>query len=88
VGSAAGALSTVTTNQDGVIAYVRTSGKAKVLVAINLTSKPHTTKISWGSSASKLYDYGTNKLVTVASSQSVSIPAWGYLVYTTNQLKN
>lgn len=88
VGAAAGALRTVTTNQDGVIAYVRSSSKAKVLVAINLTSKARSTKISWSSSAGKLYDYATNKLVTVAASQSVSIPAWGYKVYTTNQLKN
>ena len=88
VGAAAGAIRVVTTNKDGVVAYARSAGKAKVLVAINLTGATQSVKLSWGSSAGKLYDYATNKLVTVASSQSVSIPAFGYKVYTTNQLKN
>lgn len=88
VGASAGAIRVVTTNKDAVVAYVRSAGKAKVLVAINLSNKSQSVKLSWGSSAGKFYDYATNKLVTVASSQSVNIPAYGYKVYTTNQLKN
>ncbi len=88
VGSAAGAIRVVTTNQDGVLAYVRSSGKSKVLVAINLTNKPLKVALSWGSSAGKLYDYASNKLVSIPAAQTVTLPAWGYQVDTTNQLKN
>jgi glycosidase len=88
VGSSAGAIRTVTTSQDGVIAYVRSNGSAKVLVAINLTNKPLKVKLSWGSSAGKLYDYATNKQVTIPATQTVTIPAWGYQVSTTNKLTN
>jgi glycosidase len=88
VGSAAGAIRVVTTNKDGVMAYVRSSGKSKVLVAINLTNKSQKVTLSWGASAGKLYDYASNKLVSIPASQTVTLPAWGYQVDTTNQLKN
>jgi glycosidase len=88
VGAAAGSITEVTTNKDAVIAYVRTAGKAKVLVAVNLSGKASSVKLSWGKNAGSLYDYATNKKVTVASSQTVTLPAWGYKVYTTNVLTN
>ena len=88
VGATPGKISGVGSNKAMVVAYVRISGKSKVLVAINLSRTTQKVKVTWGKYAGKLYDYATNKLVTVPASQSVSIPALGYKVYTTNKLGN
>jgi hypothetical protein len=45
-------------------------------------------KISWGKNAGSFYDYATNKTAKVASSQTITLPAWGYKIYTTNKLTN
>ena len=88
VGASAGSISEVTTNKNVVTAYARVAGKAKVLVAVNLSAKATLVKLSWGKNAGTFFDYATNKSVKVASSQAVTIPAWGYRIYTTNKLVN
>ena len=88
VGAAAGSIAEINTNKLTATAYVRTAGKAKVLVAVNLSGKSSSVKISWGKNAGSFYDYATNKKVSVASTQTVTLPAWGYKIYTTNVLTN
>jgi glycosidase len=88
VGAAAGSIAEINTNKLEVSSYVRTAGKAKVLVAVNLSGKATSVKISWGKNAGTFYDYATNKSVKIGSSQSVTLPAWGYKIYTTNKLTN
>jgi glycosidase len=88
VGAAAGSITEVNTNKLTATAYARVAGKAKVLVVVNLSGKSSSVKISWGKNAGSFYDYATNKKVTVASSQTVTLPAWGYKIYSTNLLTN
>lgn len=88
VGASAGSIAEVTTSKNVVTAYARVAGKAKVLVAVNLSGKATSVKLSWGKNAGTFYDYATNKSVKVGSSQTVTIPAWGYKIYTTNKLVN
>ena len=88
VGAAAGSIAEVPSNKVAVTSYVRTAGKAKVLVAVNLSGTSTSVKISWGKNAGSYYDYATNKKVAVAASQTVTLPAWGYKIYTTNVLTN
>lgn len=88
IGANAGSITEVTTNKNVVTAYARVAGKAKVLVAVNLSGKATLVKVSWGKNAGTFYDYATNKTVKVSSSQTVTIPAWGYKIYTTNKLVN
>ena len=88
VGAAAGSIAEVPSNKFEVSTYVRKAGTSKVLVAVNLSAKPTLVKITWGKNAGSFYDYATNKTVKVASSQTVTLPAWGYKIYTTNKLTN
>jgi glycosidase len=88
VGANAGSITEVTTNKNVVTAYARVAGKAKVLVAVNLSGKATSVKLTWGKNAGTFYDYATNKTAKVSSSQTVTIPAWGYKIYTTNKLVN
>jgi glycosidase len=88
VGAAAGSITEVNTNKLTATAYARVAGKAKVLVVVNLSGKSSSVKILWGKNAGSFYDYATNKKVTVAASQTVTLPAWGYKIYSTNVLTN
>ena len=88
VGAAAGSIAEVASTKTEVTTYVRTAGKAKVLVAVNLSGKSTSVKITWGKNAGSYYDYATNKKVSVAASQTVTLPAYGYKIYTTNVLTN
>ncbi len=88
VGAAAGSIAEVASTKTDVTTYVRTAAKAKVLVAVNLSGKSTSVKITWGKNAGSYYDYATNKKVSVAASQTVTLPAYGYKIYTTNVLTN
>jgi glycosidase len=88
VGAAAGSIAEVTTSKNVVTAYARVAGKAKVLVAVNLSGKATSVKLTWAKNAGTYFDYATNKSVKIASSQTITIPAWGYKIYTTNKLTN
>jgi glycosidase len=84
VGAAAGSVTAITTNKDAVTAYVRTAGKSKVLVAVNLSAKPISVKLSWGKNSGMYFDLATNKKVKLASSSTVTLPAWGYQILTSS----
>jgi glycosidase len=88
VGAAAGSIAEVTTSKNVVTAYARVAGKAKVLVAVNLSGKATSVKLSWSKNAGTYFDYATNKSVKIASSQTITLPAWGYKIYSTNKLTN
>ena len=88
VGAAAGSIAETKTSKVSVVAYARFIGARRVLVAVNLSAKPTSVKISWGKYASALYDYSTNSLVRVPQYQTVTLPAWGYKIYTTEKLIN
>jgi hypothetical protein len=88
VGAAAGSIAEVRTSKNVVTAYARVAGKAKVLVAVNLSGKATSVKLSWGKNAGAYFDYATNKSVKIASSQTIKLPAWGYKIYSTTKLTN
>ena len=88
VGAAAGSITEVASSKFEVTSYVRVAGKAKVLVAVNLSGKATSVKLTWGKNAGNFYDYATNKTIKIASSQTVTLPAYGYKIYTTNKLTN
>lgn len=88
VGATAGSIAEVPTSKNVVTAYARVSGRSMVLVAVNLSGKATSVKLSWGKNAGNFYDYATNRLVRVASSQTITIPAWGYKIYSTAKLVN
>jgi glycosidase len=88
VGAAAGSIAEVTTSKNVVTAYARVAGKAKVLVAVNLSGKATSVKLSWSKNAGTYFDYATNKSVKIASSQTITLPAWGYKIYSTTKLTN
>jgi hypothetical protein len=88
VGAAAGSIAEVRTSKNVVTAYARAAGKAKVLVAVNLSGKATSVRLSWGKNAGTYFDYATNKSVKVASSQTIKLPAWGYKIYSTTKLTN
>jgi glycosidase len=88
VGAAAGSIAEVRTSKNVVTAYARAAGKAKVLVAVNLSGKATSVRLSWGKNAGTYFDYANNRSVRVASSQTITIPAWGYKIYSTTKLTN
>jgi phage tail sheath protein FI len=88
VGAAAGSITEVASSKFEVTSYVRVAGTAKVLVAVNLSGKATSVKLTWGKNAGTFYDYATNKTIKIASSQTVTLPAYGYKIYTTNKLTN
>jgi hypothetical protein len=64
----------------------RTSATGTVYYVANLTKKALTAKISFGKKGT-VYDFATGKKLTIAASQTVKIPASGYLIYTSKLVK-
>jgi len=81
-----GSTATVTTSVKTVFAMKRTSATGTVYYVANLTKKALTAKISFGKKGT-VYDFATGKKLTVAASQTLKIPASGYLIYTTKPVK-
>ncbi len=81
-----GTATSVTAASKSVFAFKRSSSAGTVFYLTNLSAKAITTKVSFGSKLT-VYDFATGKKISLASSQTVSIPANGYLIYSTKQVK-
>lgn len=81
-----GSTATVTTSVKSVFAMKRTSAAGTVYYVANLTKKALTAKISFGKKGT-VYDFATGKKLTIAASQTITIPASGYLIYTSKLVK-
>jgi glycosidase len=87
-GSYGGALTIRDGSNPFVLSYSRAKGTSKVIVSINLSSKTQKNKISIGNSmAGYYYDFATGKKVKLASSLTVTVPANGFVIYSTTQVK-
>jgi hypothetical protein len=64
----------------------RSSSAGTVYYVANLTKKPLTAKVNFGKKGA-VYDFATGKKLTIEASQTVKIPASGYLIYTTKLVK-
>jgi len=81
-----GSTATLTTSVKTAFAMKRTSSAGTVYYVANLTKKPLTAKVNFGKKGA-IYDFATGKKLTIESSQTVKIPASGYLIYTTKPVK-
>ena len=75
---------TVTTASKAVFAMKRSSSAGTVFYLANLSAKAITTKVTFGVKLS-MYDFATGKKVSIATSQNVTIPANGFLIYTSKK---
>jgi hypothetical protein len=76
---------TITTASKSVLAFKRSSSAGSVFYLANLSAKAVTTKVTFGAKLSA-YDFTSGKKITLASSQNVSIPANGFLIYSTKKV--
>jgi hypothetical protein len=81
-----GASTTLVSSLKTVFGFKRSGPSGTVYYLANLTAKAATAKITFGAKGS-VYDFATGKKVTIAASQNVTIPAAGYLIYSTSQVK-
>ncbi|MEY4310103.1 MAG: hypothetical protein RLZ71_29 [Actinomycetota bacterium] len=87
-GTYGGALTIRDGSNPFVLSYSRAKGTSKVIVSINLSAKSQKNKISIGNSmAGYYYDFATGKKVKLASSLTVTVPANGFVIYSTTQVK-
>ena len=88
-GSAGGNLVQYDGTNDKVLTYSRQRGASKVVVAINLSSRTAKTTITSGSALrGTYYDYSTAKRIKITSTRlSLSVPANGYVIYSTALVK-
>nr|WP_294905659.1 alpha-amylase family glycosyl hydrolase [uncultured Lacibacter sp.] len=68
-------------NDDAVFAYTREKDGKKVLVILNLSNKPQTTKLN-GAIAGETQNVFANQHEHLTDGQDFSLAPWGYLVYT------
>jgi hypothetical protein len=66
--------------------FKRSGAAGTVYFLANLTKKAVTAKITFGAKGS-VFDFASGKKVTIAASQNVTIPAAGYLIYSTKAVK-
>ena len=81
-----GAATSITTASKSVFAFKRSSSAGTVIYLGNLSAKAITTKVTFGSKLS-VYDFTTGKKLSLASSQNVTVPANGFVIYSTKQVK-
>jgi alpha-amylase len=67
-------------NDDAVFAYTREKSGKKVLVILNLSSKPQTTKLN-GAISGETQNIFADKHEHLTDGQDFSLAPWGYLVY-------
>jgi len=72
-----------TGNEANVFAFMRSAGKNKVVVVLNMSAKPQHFSIPTTSVTGNLTEIFSAKAQTPAGFKKASIPAWGYLVYST-----
>jgi glycosidase len=76
---------TITTASKSVLAFKRSSSAGSVFYLANLSAKAVTTKVTFGAKLS-VYDFTSGKKITLATSQNVSVPANGFLIYSTKKV--
>jgi glycosidase len=81
-----GAATSITTASKSVFAFKRSSSAGTVIYLGNLSAKAITTKVTFGSKLS-VYDFTTGKKLSLATSQNVTVPANGFVIYSTKQVK-
>jgi hypothetical protein len=81
-----GAATSISTASKSVFAFKRSSSAGTVIYLGNLSAKAITTKVTFGSKLS-VYDFTTGKKVSLASSQNVTVPANGFVIYSTKQVR-
>ncbi len=69
-----------------VFGFKRSGAAGTVYYLANLTKKAVTAKITFGAKAS-VFDFASGKKVAIVASQNVTIPAAGYLIYTSKAVK-
>ena len=88
-GSAGGDLVQYDGTNEKVLTYSRQRGSSKVVVAINLSTRTAKTTIATGSALrGTYYDYNSGKKIKITSSKmTISVPANGYVIYSTALVK-
>jgi hypothetical protein len=81
-----GASSALTTAAKTVFAFKRSGAAGTVYYLANLTKKAVTTKVTFGAKGT-VYDFTTGKKLTIAASQNVTIPASGFVIYSSKPVK-
>ncbi len=85
-GASQQAVQLITTSNPNVLAYQRTSGSNKVLVIINLSAKAQKANAFLSAKPGKLFTLA-GKPTTLSTSLKLSLPANGYLVYSSTSAK-
>ena len=70
-----------TTNDAAIYSFTREDGTKKVLVLLNLTSKPQSFNIINASIAGKPMNIFSGKSDELKDNQKFDLAPWGYLVY-------
>ena len=81
-----GASTALATAAKTVFAFKRSGAAGTVYFMTNLSKKAVTTKVTFGSKGT-VYDFTSGKKVTLAASQNVTIPASGFVIYSSKPVK-
>jgi hypothetical protein len=81
-----GTTTPLVTSVKTIFGFKRAGADGTVYYLANLTKKSVTAKITFGAKGS-VFDFASGKKVTLAASQNVTIPAAGYLIYSTKAVK-
>jgi len=81
-----GTATALTTAAKTVFAFKRSGSAGTVYFMTNLSKKAVTTKVTFGAKGT-VYDFTTGKKLTIASSQNVTVPASGFVIYTSKPVK-
>ncbi len=81
-----GTAAALTTSVKTAFAFKRSGAAGTVYFIGNLTKKALTAKVTFGTKGT-VYDFNSGKKLSIASSQNVSIPASGFLIYSSKPAK-
>ena len=81
-----GTATTLTTSVKTAFAFKRSGSAGTVYFIGNLTKKALTVKVTFGAKGT-VYDFTSGKKLSIAASQNVSVPAAGFLIYSSKQVK-
>lgn len=74
-----------TGNDANVFAFMRSSGKNKVLVILNLSSATQSFSMPANAVSTNLTDIFSRKTVNSSNLKNMRVPAWGHFVYSTSK---
>jgi hypothetical protein len=81
-----GSAAALTTAAKTVFGFKRSGAAGTVYYLANLTKKAVTTKVTFGAKGT-VYDFTSGKKLTIATSQNVTIPASGFVLYSSKPVK-